>query len=83
MRQTLKRCGITPSNSTTYALAKINGCLEDSFGATPFVGCTNGTMNELWYYNYLRGKILGGKYEPTASTRNSSCPATGIKYPEK
>lgn len=81
--KTLKKCGIKPSNTTTYALADVKGCLEKSFGATPFIGCTDGTISELWYYHWLRGKIVGGKYEATETTRSSSCPVTGIKYPAK
>jgi ribonuclease T2 len=65
----------------TYTKTAVVGCLTEAFGSTPFVGCdAEGRINELWYYHYLRGKILGGTYEHTETTRQSSCPEEGILY---
>jgi ribonuclease T2 len=57
--------------------------LEAAFGATPYVGCKGKNLNEIWYYHYVRGKAVGGKYEPTESTANPKCPTSGIKYVPK
>ncbi|QDS69736.1 hypothetical protein FKW77_010045 [Venturia effusa] len=82
----LATCGIVPSNTTTYDLADLEGCLADATGGfTPHMGCSKitGYLNEVWYYGHLRGRIEGGTFEGTKSTFESTCPATGIKYPLK
>jgi len=41
----LKEANITPSNSTTYTLAAIQGQLAKKYGATPYVGCSGPRYN--------------------------------------
>jgi ribonuclease T2 len=79
----LSACGITPSLTKTYKLDDIKSCLQSAFGAVPYVGCNKKNLNEIWYYHWVRGRAIGGKYEPTASTAKSDCPQTGIKYVPK
>ncbi|KAF8539394.1 ribonuclease T2-like protein [Trichophaea hybrida] len=81
MEEWLKKCGIVPSEAETYSRAEVVECLQEAFMVTPFVGCDGeGRLNELWYYHWLRGKVLGGQYEETETTRESSCPESGIRY---
>ena len=55
-------------------------CLERAFGAAPYLGCQGKSLKEVWYFHWVRGRAVGGKYEPTPSTATSKCPRTGIKY---
>jgi ribonuclease T2 len=41
----LKEANITPSNSTTYSLADIQGQLTKKYGAVPYVGCSGPRYN--------------------------------------
>lgn len=78
----LERCGIVPSDKTTYALADIEHCLAEATGGyTPHLGCsTDGLLNEVWYYHHLAGSIRDGSVVGTNSTFPSTCPKNGIKY---
>ncbi|KAK8195181.1 putative ribonuclease T2 [Phyllosticta capitalensis] len=80
----LGACGIVPSNSTTYALADIETCFVQATGGyLPHIGCNGDTLNELWYYYYLAGRVPHGNYVPTNTTYSSTCPETGIVYAPK
>ena len=41
----LEEAGITPSNSTTYTLADVQGALQKKFGAVPYIGCAGPRYN--------------------------------------
>jgi len=51
--------GITPSNETTYPLAKIQDTLHAQTGAVPYLGCNkNGTsLSEVWYFGHVFGTV--------------------------
>lgn len=82
--QFLEACGIVPSNDATYALADVEGCLQEADkGYLPHIGCSPvGELNEVWYYFYGRGRIREGAFEiiGTDSSFPATCPITGIKY---
>jgi ribonuclease T2 len=81
----LQRCGIVPTNETSYELEDVEACLTDAAdGFIPHVGCSkDGYINEVWYFFHLRGKVENGEFEGTNATFKSTCPSTGIKYPPK
>jgi ribonuclease T2 len=86
----LSRCGIIPTNATTYTLKDMETCLTGATGGfVPHLGCNSeGYLNEVWYYFHLRGKAGNAEvgeygFEGTNSTFPSTCPTDGIKYPPK
>lgn len=54
--------GITPSNTTTYPLAKIQDALKAQTGALPYLGCSDkgGSLSEVWYFNHVFGTVSLG-----------------------
>ncbi|KAL1621778.1 Ribonuclease T2 precursor (RNase T2) [Diplodia seriata] len=77
----LASCGIVPTSNSTYVLADIEACfIEATGGYLPHIGCTNGSLSEVWYYHHLAGRVNGGSYVPTNTTYGSNCPKTGIVY---
>lgn len=80
----LASCGIVPTGNTTYALADVEACFTMATGGyLPHIGCTSGSLSEVWYYYHLAGRVKGGSYVPTNTTYGSNCPKTGIVYPPK
>lgn len=77
----LAKCGIVPTNATTYALDDIEACLEQATGALPHVACAGDDLREVWYYYFVRGPIKGGKYVPTSNTFVSSTCPDAVRYP--
>ena len=77
----LQQAGITPSADKTYTLSQIQNALSKHHnGKTPFVGCANGALDELWYFFNVRGSIQTGTFVPADSLSASTCPSTGIQY---
>lgn len=72
----LKEAGITPSLEKPYALSDIEQALKVAHqNKKVYVGCQNGTINEIWYYHQIRGSALDGDYVPRDSLTKSSCPS--------
>ncbi|KAF9643851.1 ribonuclease T2 [Thelephora ganbajun] len=67
--------GITPSNETTYPLAKIQDALKAQIGALPYLGCSqNGTsLSEAWYFGHVFGTEQYGHFKPLDATLKSNC----------
>ena len=54
----LASCGIVPTSNSTYVLADIEACfIEATGGYLPHIGCTNGSLSEVWYYHHLAGRV--------------------------
>lgn len=71
----LKAAGITPSVEKPYALSDIEQALKVSHdNKKVYIGCRNGTINEIWYYYQVRGSALTGDYVARDSLTNSLCP---------
>ncbi|KAK6463092.1 ribonuclease T2 precursor [Scheffersomyces coipomensis] len=67
--------GIIPTVSEQYALSDVQKVLADNNdGRQVYVGCINGTIDEIWYYNNLKGNVLTGEYRPIDTLTNSTCP---------
>ncbi|KAI9829572.1 MAG: hypothetical protein M1819_006077 [Sarea resinae] len=80
----LSDAGITPSNDDTYSAADIQAALKKHHGYDVYLGCDDGTLDEVWYFFNVKGSIQTGTFEPTALVGSSStCPSDGISYPPK
>jgi len=78
----LAAAGIVPSTTATYNLQDIVNAVSgaNEHGAQAYVGCSNGQIDELWYYYYVQGSIQTGTFQPTDLVGAQGCPATGIYY---
>ncbi|KAL2001813.1 hypothetical protein VTN02DRAFT_1188 [Thermoascus thermophilus] len=77
----LSAAGITPSSSTTYHLSDIQNALSAAHGGHQVrLGCSNGELNEVWYFFNVKGNAITGEYVATDTVTDSSCPSSGIKY---
>lgn len=76
----LAAANITPSNSTTYDLSDIQNALQQASGAVPYLGCENGALSEVWYFNYVTGPVQNLNFTPTDSTSQTTCPSSGVYY---
>ncbi|KAJ5167486.1 Ribonuclease T2 [Penicillium canariense] len=80
----LSDAGITPSSSKTYSLSKIQSALSTLHdGAEVYLGCDNGSLNEVWYFFNVAGNAIDGQYVASDTLTTSSCPSSGIKYVPK
>lgn len=80
----LSDAGITPSNSKTYTSAEIQAALSKQHGGKDvYLGCSDGALDQVYYYFNVRGSVQTGTFVPAENTGGTSCPATGIKYPPK
>lgn len=58
----LADANITPSKNKEYKLADIEDVLTKKHGAKPYVGCTDGSLiDEFWYYYNTKGPLVGGE----------------------
>ncbi|CAP79036.1 ribonuclease T2-like [Penicillium rubens] len=76
----LDAAGITPSTSKTYSLSEIQEALTDMHGASVYLGCSSGELNEAWYFYNVKGNVVDGTYKAVETLTDSGCPKTGIKY---
>ncbi|KAK5173196.1 Ribonuclease T2 precursor (RNase T2) [Saxophila tyrrhenica] len=77
----LKDAGIVPSTTKTYSYAQIQKALKKGHGKKVYLGCTSdGQLDEIWYFFYVRGSIQTGDYVSANTLTDSSCPKSGIKY---
>ncbi|KAJ5970218.1 uncharacterized protein N7479_000136 [Penicillium vulpinum] len=79
----LAAAGITPSTSKTYTLAAIQKALTTLHGAVPYLGCSSGKLNEVWYFYNIQGNAIDGTYKAVDTLTTSTCAKTGIKYVPK
>lgn len=76
----LKRAGILPTTRRTYNLKDVQRALAKGHGGKQvYVGCTNGSISEIWYYHNVRGNVLTGQYIATDSLTTSNCPLS-VRY---
>ncbi|KAF3398429.1 Ribonuclease T2 [Penicillium rolfsii] len=77
----LAAAGITPSSSKTYTLSAIQAALTTLHdGASVYLGCSSGSLNQVWYFFNVAGNAIDGQYEAVDTLTTSSCPSSGIKY---
>ncbi|SCU85138.1 LAMI_0C10264g1_1 [Lachancea mirantina] len=80
--QALKDYGIEPSVDRTYSRDEISKALSEFHGKHVLFKCDrNRALNEVWYYNLLRGSLLGEEFEAIDAVRAfSNCPETGVHF---
>jgi ribonuclease T2 len=62
--QALSDAGITPSSSKTYTLSAIQAALTNLHdGASVYLGCSSGVLNEVWYFFNVAGNAIDGQYQ--------------------
>lgn len=67
--------GIVPSVSKKYPLKAVTDALAKYHaGSQVYVGCLNGSIDEIWYYHNLHGNVLTGDYRPIDSLTKNTCP---------
>ncbi|KAK4864021.1 hypothetical protein LT330_010231 [Penicillium expansum] len=79
----LAAAGITPSTSKTYTLSAIQKALTSMHGASVYVGCSSGKLNQAWYFFNVKGNAIDGTYKAVDTLTTPGCPKTGIKYVPK
>ena len=69
--QTLADKGIVPGGS--YTKEQIHAALQPIHGGmTPAIACRNGDQwTEIYYYYYLTGNVVNGKYTPVEASKFS------------
>ncbi|KAH7210161.1 ribonuclease T2-like protein [Fusarium oxysporum] len=80
----LAEAGIKPSKTKTYTADEIVDALAEHHGARVTIGCSNGSLSEVWYHFNVKGSLQDGQFvssEPDGS--KSSCPDSGIQYAPK
>lgn len=75
----LEEALIVPSNDKTYKLSDIKQALKAKHGGEVYVGCTNGAINQIWYYFNVKGNVLNGDYKPIDSLTDDGC-GEDVKY---
>ncbi|KAF5312892.1 hypothetical protein D9619_002613 [Psilocybe cf. subviscida] len=49
-------------------------------GVTPAFDCTSKAVNQVYWYFYLQGSAIDGKFVLVDAPKSGSCPSSGIKY---
>lgn len=81
--QWLSNAGIVPSNTAKYNTADVVAALKQNYGYAPYVGCSNGALDEVWYFYNVQGSVIDGKFDPTDIVGSSgSCGATLMYLPK-
>ena len=81
--QFLEKAGITPSTSKNYTSAAVLAALKAGHGATPSIQCTNGVLDEVWYFYNTKGSVQTGDFVPSEPDGSkSNCPAS-LSWPPK
>lgn len=74
--QFLQDAKIVPTTQQKYSLKDVELALAAAHGGNlVHVGCTNGSISEIWYYYQVKGNALTGTYKPTDSLGKSNCPS--------
>ncbi|KAK6454964.1 ribonuclease T2 precursor [Scheffersomyces xylosifermentans] len=72
--QFLQQFGITPTLLKQYKLSDVQTALaQANNGKQVYVGCLKGAIDEIWYYNNLKGNVLTGEYQAIDSLTPSTC----------
>ncbi|KAI1822908.1 ribonuclease Trv [Xylaria intraflava] len=75
----LKRVGIEPDSSKTYALADIEAALEEYSGTRVVLKCSrHAVLHEAWYVFFVVGSLQSGEVIPARDSfrgDHSNCPA--------
>jgi ribonuclease T2 len=62
--QALAAAGITPDSSKTYSLSDIQAALSNLHGgASVYIGCSSGSLNQVWYFYNVAGNAIDGQYQ--------------------
>lgn len=62
--QALSNAGITPDSSKTYTLSEIQAALTSLHdGASVYLGCSSGSLNQVWYFFNVAGNAIDGEYQ--------------------
>ena len=80
---TLEKNNIVPSVDNSYSLEQIEAALSKDFeGKKVFIGCDrHNSLNEIWYYNHLKGSLLSEMFVPMDSLAiRTNCKKDGIKF---
>lgn len=74
-RQALAAAGITPSTSKTYTLSAIQAALTKMHGASVYLGCSSGKLNQVWYFFNVQGNAIDGSYKAVKTRKflSSAC----------
>jgi len=81
--QFLADAGIVPSTSQTYTSDEIIAALAVPRGVNATIACSNGALDEIWYYFDVAGSIQTGQFvasNPDGS--KSSCPSVVSYLPK-
>jgi len=78
----LAAAGIYPSTTIQYNLTQFIAALQPMHGAIPYIGCSKGQVDELWYFYHIQGSVQTGKYVPTDTVTAQGCPASFYYYPK-
>lgn len=77
----LSDAGITPSSSKTYSASAIQAALAKGHdGKKVYIGCSNGELDEVWYFYNVRGSLETGTFVAADSLATSTCTGSSIKY---
>jgi hypothetical protein len=63
--QALSNAGITPDESSTYSRSEIQGALSGMHGEDVMLLCSDGALEQVYYYFHVKGNAIDGKYIPT------------------
>lgn len=68
--QALSSAGITPDSSKTYKRSEIESALAKLHGgSTPYLGCKDGALSEVWYFFNVKGNLIDGQFKPSESRK--------------
>lgn len=71
----LAQAGIVPTTEKKYKTADLEAALSKHVqGKTVRLGCTNGALQEVWYYFKLKGAVATGSFVNENADSKSSCP---------
>ncbi|KAF5096835.1 hypothetical protein D0Z00_002636 [Geotrichum galactomycetum] len=71
----LAQAGIVPTTAKKYKTADLEAALsKHANGKTVRLGCTDGALQEVWYYFKLKGAVATGSFVYENSDSSSSCP---------
>ncbi|QID88311.1 ribonuclease T2-like [Saccharomyces pastorianus] len=79
----LKKNDIVPSVDKTYSLEQIESALSKEFGGKQvYIGCDrHNALNEIWYYNHLKGSLLSEMFVPMDSLAiRTNCRNDAVKF---
>lgn len=76
----LAEAGIVPSNTASYATSDILSVLKSKTGYEPYLGCSSGALNEVWYFYNVRGSLIDGDFQHTSIVGKTGTCGSSIRY---